>query len=240
MPDDPLGRFAVALAVPAVFGLIARLLRAVTTSGAIAGSLIAMLLLLAWGINGFAALAAVFIFTWVATRAGHDRKQNMHIAERASGRDAAQVVANIGIAGGAALLALLFPAYELYLRVAAAAVMAEATADTVSSEIGQAFGGKPRLLTNWSRAEPGTDGGVTVLGTFSGAAAALLLAYVASRLLRLPSSLACIVAGAGFAGMMFDSLLGATLERGGTLKNNEVNLLSTAFAALLAIAVAML
>jgi uncharacterized membrane protein len=60
---------------------------------------------------------------------------------------------------------------------------------------------------------------------------------VATKLLDLRLAVIAVIAGA--FGMLFDSLLGATLERRGWLTNNAVNLLSTAFAVLLASLLAM-
>jgi uncharacterized membrane protein len=54
----------------------------------------------------------------------------------------------------------------------------------------------------------------------------------------LPSQLWIAVA-AGFAGMLIDSILGATLQRRGWISNQTVNLLSTLAAAALAYAIAI-
>jgi uncharacterized protein (TIGR00297 family) len=115
-----------------------------------------------------------------------------------------------------------------------AAALAEAAADTVSSEMGQALGGTPRLITTWKKVAPGTDGAVTLPGTMDGATAAIAVALVfaLSRILSWRSFAVC--AGAGVAGMIFDSFLGATLERSRLLGNNAVNLASTIVAAGLA------
>ncbi len=48
------------------------------------------------------------------------------------------------------------------------AAMVEATADTVSSEIGQAFGGRPVMLLTLQQVDPGADGAVTLLGSLAG------------------------------------------------------------------------
>ena len=68
------------------FALIARLLRGVTTSGSVAGGIVCFLLMLAAGWGGFAALCAVFLMTWTATRLGYRRKQELGTAERRGGR----------------------------------------------------------------------------------------------------------------------------------------------------------
>jgi len=115
-----------------------------------------------------------------------------------------------------------------------AAALAEAAADTVSSELGQAVGGAPRIITNWKRVEPGTDGAVTLAGTMDGATAAVAVALVFALSRMLSWRLFTVCAGAGFAGMIFDSLLGATLERRHWMGNNAVNFASTTVAAVMA------
>ena len=220
-------------AVPATlaFAVAARLLRGVTTYGAIVGCVIALLLWLAGGWRMFVLLLAVFALTFLATRIGHERKVRLGTAEQRGGRRASQVVANVGVS---ALLAVVAPPYWF---VGAIAVFCEATADTVSSEVGQAFGGTPRLITNFSLAPVGTDGAITAIGTLVGSAGAVIVAAIAVALKAISTQHAIIAAVAGIAGMFFDSLLGGTLERRGRMDNDQVNGASTVFAALVAAAV---
>jgi uncharacterized protein (TIGR00297 family) len=111
------------------------------------------------------------------------------------------------------------------------AALAEAAADTVSSEVGQVIGGQPRLLTTLERVEPGTDGGVTLGGTLAGIVAAAIVAVVGSEALRGAGWMLVVSWAGGVFGLFFDSMLGATLERRGWLNNDAVNFLSTASAA---------
>jgi uncharacterized protein (TIGR00297 family) len=129
----------------------------------------------------------------------------------------------------AALLAVIAPPYWI---VGALAVLCETTADTVSSEVGQAFGGTPRMVTNFSPAPIGTDGAISFSGTLVGGAGAIVIAAMAFGLHVASANSAMIAAAAGIAGMFFDSLLGATLERRGRMNNDQVNGASTVFAAL--------
>jgi len=222
-----LQRAPIALPAAIAFAVAARLPRGVTTYGAIVGWAIALLLWLAGGWQMFIALLSVFVLTFLATRLGHARKQRLGTAERRGGRRASQVVANVGMA---ALLAAVAPPYW---AVGAIAVLCEATADTVSSEVGQAFGGTPRLLTTFSTAPVGTDGAITVMGTLAGSVGAIVVAAIAHALHIVLLVPATIAAAAGIAGMFFDSLLGATLERRGRMDNDQVNGASTVFAALI-------
>ena len=219
-------------AISVVFAVAGRLVRGVTTSGAVAGAVVCFALLWAAGIGGFAALLTVFLLTWVSTKFGYAKKQRLGTAEARSGRNASQVVANLGIASACAL-AFLTLRQSRWL-VAMGAALAEAAADTVSSEMGQAVGGQPRLITSWNHVPAGTNGAVTVAGSVAGifASAAVAAVCYGSGIFGLRSALVC--AAAGIAGMIADSFLGATLERRGLLGNNGVNFISTAIAATIA------
>jgi len=136
----------VLFAITVVFAALGRAIHGVTTSGAIAGAAVCLAILWGAGLGGFAALLAVFLLTWAATRIGYASKQRLGTAEADLGRDERQVLANLGVA---ALCSLLHaPGGRPWLVIAMTAALAEAAADTVSSEIGQAVGGVPRLITN--------------------------------------------------------------------------------------------
>ena len=226
----PPRRVLWALGFTVVFAVSARLLRAVTVSGTVAGGVLAFLLFVAGGPGAFAALIAVFLMTWITTRTGHQRKRQLGTAEQRGGRSASQVIANVGIAVAAALVGLVtrHPA----ALVACSAALAEAAADTTSSEVGQAVSDSAYLITNFRPVPVGTDGGISVVGTLAGIAAAVAVASVASATRIIAWHWLLPVASAGALGMFVDSFLGATLERQRLLNNDAVNLLSTIAAAL--------
>jgi len=230
-------RLAIAGAVTVAFAVVARALRAVTRPGAAAGGAACLLLYASAGPPAFATLAVLFLFTWISTRLGYRRKRELGVAERGEGRSAWQVLANLGVS---ALCALVFgiTGNRLWL-VASAAALAEAAADTVASEIGQTHGQNARLITNWKSVPHGTDGGVTLLGTAAGFIAGLAVAAIAAFGGMIPVAQFWIPVAAGFAGMLVDSLLGATYQRRGWMSNEAVNLLSTLAAAALALAISI-
>jgi uncharacterized protein (TIGR00297 family) len=224
------GRFALVTLAFAAFGWAAR---GVTRSGAAAGAVVCFALLAGAGWAGFAGLCAVFALTWAATRFGYARKQSLGTAEPRSGRTASQVIANLGVATLCAGALVLGKDERFFLALGAA--LAESAADTVSSEIGQAVGGTPRLVTRWAAVPPGTDGAMTVAGTGAGIGAALAVSAVFAFAAPFRWHRFVVCASAGITGSIADSLLGATLERRGLIGNNTVNFLSTLVAASLAV-----
>jgi uncharacterized protein (TIGR00297 family) len=224
------GRWAVAGLLTVAFTLLARGLRGVTNSGALAGALSCFVLYMGGGPGAFAALITVFALAWGTTRLGYGRKVSLGTAERGEGRKASQVLANLGLATACAAASIFCHNRTLFL-LAMAAALAEAAADTVSSEVGQAFGEKARLVTTWRSVPAGTDGGVSVIGTTAGIVAAGIVSSVCLLGGLLPPQLLAISIGAAILGMIADSFLGAGLERRGLVNNDLVNFLGTLTAA---------
>jgi uncharacterized protein (TIGR00297 family) len=178
------------------------------------------------GFRLFVILLLVFAVTLAATRTGKRRKQELSAAEKSAGRSASQVMANLGVA---MLILVVAPSTGVVLALAA---LAEAAADTSSSEIGMAFPGRTIMITTGKSVTSGIDGGISLVGSFAAIGAAAVIAIAALVLGLIPSRLASIVIVAGVAGMLFDSLLGALFERKGYLNNDAVNLMGTGFAVL--------
>ena len=233
----------------ALLGLITWRLRAAKPAAAATGALITASLMFSsvefpyqpWH-TALIPVLAVSLLAFAATRAGRRKKERLGTAEARRGRSAAQVAANLGLA---ALVAsepvkiwlsnsLWFPfaaRTETLMLAMALAALAEAAADTVSSEIGQVLGGRPRMITTMRAVEPGTDGAVSVTGTLAGLVAAAIVAGTGSWAMRSGWSLFWLSSAGAVFGLVFDSLLGATFERKGWLNNDAVNFLSTASAA---------
>ncbi len=221
------------------FGLLVWRMRSATGPAAAMGAVICLNILLGqwggrgvpsagWRDTGLPALMALFVLTFVATRFGRARKEAMGTAEARTGRRASQVVANLGVAG------LCAGSGSTIWMAACVAALAEATADTLSSEMGQVFAGsrwgRTLLITTGRPVAAGTDGGVSVAGTLCGVAGALVTVLV-SPVAHAGAALLLAVFAAGCAGLVFDSVLGATVERRGWLGNDLVNFTSTVFAA---------
>jgi uncharacterized protein (TIGR00297 family) len=235
--DSPLHRLLPAVLATIVFALFAAKLRFVTLAGAIAGSLISIMMFVCAGPGGFAALGTVFVLTFVATRIGHARKQRLGMAEHRGGRRATQVLANLTVAAALSALAVIFARPSLFICMAAA--LAEAAADTVSSECGEAWSSRVYLVTTFKRVAVGTNGGISGPGTLAGIVASAIVVWICYGVHLVPRHGAILAGGAAVIATFADSLLGATLERWRWLNNDAVNFLGTLTAAALTAALLM-
>jgi uncharacterized protein (TIGR00297 family) len=237
------------LGISALLGLLTWRTHAATPSGAAMGAIITASLIFStdffpyqpWH-TALVPVLAVAAIASAATRVGRRKKERLGTAEARRGRSASQIAANLG---AAALLAIgsfqswiLDQRWSLYISRAgvslfalAIAALAEAAADTTSSEIGQVLGGQPRMITTLRPVAPGTDGAISLAGTLAGALAAAIVAGLGAFSLHGNAAFFAVSCAAGIFGLLFDSLLGATLEAWGWLNNDLVNFLSTVSAA---------
>lgn len=241
------------LGLSSLLGLVVLKLRAATLFAAATGFIITASLMFStvtipyepWH-TALLPVLAVSILAHIATRLGRAQKERLGIAEKRRGRDASQVAANLGMAALVSndlVRTLLMDSNWLSgvtlapvpFMVAALAALAEAAADTVSSELGQVLSSQPRMITSMRKAEPGTDGAISWGGTLAGITAAGIVAVVGTYALRGDMFMLIVSSAGGVFGLFFDSLLGATLERRGWLNNDMVNFLSTASAAVFAL-----
>ena len=218
------GRWAIGGLLTLAFTLLARWMRGVTNSGALAGAVSCFVLYLCGGPGAFAALITVFALAWITTRLGYQRNRNWgrRNAGRAGRRPRFWPISALRRPARRFLSSAISRALFL---LAMAAALSEAAADTVSSELGQAFGEKARLITTWRSVPPGTDGAVSLVGTLAGVAAAGIVSCVCVLGGLLPRRWLAISVGAAVLGMVADSFLGAWLERRRLVNNDLVNFL---------------
>lgn len=88
------------------------------------------------------------------------------------------------------------------------------------------------LVTDWRRVQPGTNGGISLIGTLAGLGGALVIAGVGWLLQVVPAAVVVPVGLLALLATILESVAGATLERSNLLDNDGVNLLNTLLAAL--------
>jgi uncharacterized protein (TIGR00297 family) len=205
-------------------------LRGVDRAGAVVGWLLGTLLFAFGGWRGYLMLVALFALGTGATRAGYRRKSALGIAqERGGRRGASHAVANTVVGVAAAMLAVATPFGEIY-ALACVAAFATATCDTVSSEIGKAYGGTHVDPLRWRRVARGTRGAVSPAGTLAGLGGAAVIAGLAAAIGWI-SSTAALAAGIGACiGTMAESVVGSTIA-GRNVGGASLNVFNTALGA---------
>ncbi len=232
-------RIILAVAINLAFALAALALRTITRSGAAAGFLLGVMVYLGWGWRSFLLLLAFFVLGSAATRLGYATKAARRIAERRGGaRSWREAVANL-LPGAFFSILVITTHHERAFLVALIAAFAEATGDTVSSEIGQWRSARAYLITSFKPVPAGENGAVSLAGSLAGLAGAAAVVALGFALgLCGPDGFpgAAVALVAAIAGNLLDSLLGATVERRALVSNGAVNFAGTGFAGAVALA----
>lgn len=216
-----LRRLLSGLLLSGTIGLVAERRGSLTRSGAAGAALTGTTI---FGFGGLSWGLTLIYFFVSSTLLSHfkEREKSAVAADKFSKgtrRDLGQALANAGVASAAAL------AYGLRRRSSGPAsllaafvgAMATANADTWATEVGTLSKAPPCLITSGQPVAPGTSGGMTLLGTgaaLAGAASVGLVAEVlgAGKGTALRGRLPLLGLIGGMAGMLTDSLLGATAQ----------------------------
>jgi len=223
-PDGLIQRALLGAAVAGGVALAARRTRALAIDGALAATAVGIACAAA-GWDWAAALIVFFLLASMWSRIGREGKEvrTAGVLSKGGERDAVQVVANGGLFAACAIGCVVTQQCSGvsspttnggWLKVwqfLAAGALAAASGDTWATELGTLWGGIPRSIVTGRRVEPGTSGGVTVIGTIGGALGAAAIAATVWILGWGPRVASAAVAG-GVGGMGVDSLLGATLQ----------------------------
>jgi len=217
-----------------IIGLVvlAILLGKIDIMGGIVGGIISTLVFLGGGWSSLSLIVAFFILGTASSQWKIEYKVNLGLAQANRGkRSLIHVISNAGIAGTCGLIAWLLPDTSIITRGMIAATMASATADTVSSELGNLYGTRFINCISLKKDVRGYDGVISLEGTLFGFIGSSIIGLLYGYFYGINEEVFVIV-GAGVLGNYVDSLLGATLQRKELLNNHEVNFLNTLFAAL--------
>ncbi len=172
-----------------------------------------------FGLGGWAwtiILMAFFISSSLFSRLFKRKKISAErMAAKGSRRDAAQVLANGGVAGVFVLLHAFLPHQDLFW-LGYCAALAAANADTWATELGVLNRRKPVKLFTGQPVEAGTSGAVSLAGTLAALAGAGFMGLFSWFLHPAGAEAGAMVLGvitfAGLAGSLVDSALGAKVQ----------------------------
>ncbi len=197
---------ALAIGISLGAALLAWGAGALTGGGTAAAALIGTAVLGGTGAAGAVVLAAFFLSSTALGRLGA-RRPSVSDA-RGERRDPVQVLANGGAAALGAIVARLEPGLGLWIVTGA---LSAAAADTWATSLGAFSRREPHDLLTRRPVPRGISGGVSAAGTLGGIAGAVVVAGVGG-LAGHRAALALWGILIGTAGMLFDSLLGASVQ----------------------------
>ncbi|RDU35463.1 DUF92 domain-containing protein [Neobacillus piezotolerans] len=186
-------------------------LKALTVTGALSAVVIGFMSLAGTGARGLILLGAFFVSSslWSKYKAKNKAAMDEKLAKGAT-RDWKQVAANGGPASICSML-FLTSGNPVWLICFAAAI-SSANSDTWASEIGPISKRDPISIKGFKRAERGTSGAVSLLGTGASLAGAGFIAILAIPLFGLPPWTGFIIFISGFLGSVIDTILGAYFQ----------------------------
>jgi uncharacterized protein (TIGR00297 family) len=204
----------------AIFGLgfAAYKAKAIDATGALAGGVISFVAFLAGGYSWLLVIVSFFAISSLLTRYRYDYKKQLGSAQEKGGvRSWPNTLAN-GLVAGFAALAEIATHQDIFI-VGFMGAIAAAMSDTVATEIGLLSKSKPRMIVNLKKfVEPGTSGGVTLMGELACLTSALaitaigdILGILSGSFRTLSAAALSVILGAIIA-TNFDSLLGGTVQ----------------------------
>ncbi|XP_021736209.1 protein VTE6, chloroplastic-like [Chenopodium quinoa] len=218
------------------------LVSGLSISGIAAAFLLGTLTWRSFGPPGFLLVATYFVFGTLATKVKMAQKEAEGVAEKKKGRRGPGSVIGSSAAGCVCAILSIYGIGGKELsqlwKLGFVASFCTKLSDTVSSEIGKAYGKTTYLVTTFKVVSRGTEGAVSVEGTIAGLLASILLAIVGclNGQINLTGAVVCILASqiANFS----ESIIGALFqEKEGFqwLNNDAVNIINISMGSILAI-----
>ncbi len=168
--------------------------------------------IISYGLGGITGATVVLTFFISSSLLSKDMISEESLLDKKFRRDGLQVWSN---GFWFTLWTIIWFLTELdFFMTAAFASIAFANADTWASEIGgHRVKGKTYLISSFREVRPGSDGGISIVGTLATLSGAVLIALM-FWLLNMETNiwLAVMIATAGFTGSFIDSWLGAKVQ----------------------------
>ncbi|KAH6795609.1 hypothetical protein C2S51_036595 [Perilla frutescens var. frutescens] len=218
------------------------LVSGLSLSGTVAAFFLGTLTWRAFGSSGFLLVATYYVIGTAATKVKMAQKEADGVAEKRKGRRGPGSVIGSSVAGCVcAFLSISGVGGEAFARLWELGFVASFCTklnDTVSSEIGKAYGKTTYLVTTFKIVPRGTEGGISIEGTFAGVLASIFLASVGFLMgeINLPEGIICVIASQ--VANIGESIIGAALQEkeGFRWLNNDVaNIINISLGSILAV-----
>ncbi|XP_031266094.1 protein VTE6, chloroplastic-like [Pistacia vera] len=218
------------------------LLSGLSLSGIAAAFLLGTLTWRAFGPSGFLLVATYFVIGTAATKVKMAQKEAQGVAEKRKGRRGPGSVIGSSAAGCVCAFLSIYgvggKAFYRLWQLGFVSSFCTKLSDTVSSEIGKAYGKTTYLVTTFKVVPRGTEGAVSVEGTVAGLLASIILASVGCYMgqINAPEAVVCVIASQ--IANLGESIIGAAFqEKEGFrwLNNDAVNVINISMGSILAV-----
>ncbi|MCX8011307.1 MAG: DUF92 domain-containing protein [Ignavibacteria bacterium] len=209
--NELLINFVLAFGLSSIVAFLSFKFGFLTKSGVLSAFIMAFFI---FGIGGWLWTIPIFTFFVLSSLLSKlNSKNEVKLSakfQKGSQRDLWQVFANGGLP---LLLCLLsyFSSESVYYLLYLCAI-AVATADTWSTEIGTMLSKNTYLITNLSKIEKGSSGGISLIGTIGGLIGSIIVVLTSMFFIKLDLSILLTLILSGLIGSLIDSVIGATLQ----------------------------
>lgn len=212
MNSDLLGKIIFTIVLGIIAGISAYKLKFLTKSGAIAASILAILL---YGFGGLKWLLPMIIFFILSSLLSKLRKKvNPKVEtyfEKSGTRDHIQVLANGGAGGVLVIISMFYEPNLIYL--AYIGLLSVVCSDTWATEFGTLLKVKTYNIINFKSAEQGVSGGVSLLGFIGAIFGPAVIAFTSHNWVGGDLvEFIMIVIFIGLLGNLFDSIMGSLFQ----------------------------
>ncbi|KAK1418115.1 hypothetical protein QVD17_27254 [Tagetes erecta] len=218
------------------------LVTGLSVSGIAAAFLLGTLTWRGFGPSGFLLVALYFVIGTAVTKIKMAQKEAQGVAEKKKGRRGPGSVIGSSAAGCVCAFLSIYgvggKAFSRLWELGFVASFCTKLSDTVSSEIGKAYGKTTYLVTTFKVVPRGTEGAVSVEGTIAGVLASVLLASIGCLLGKIKVAEVVICVLASQIANVGESVIGAVLqdkEGFKWLNNDAVNVINISLGSILAI-----
>ncbi len=200
-------QFLFSLITSLILASFAYYKKAMTTNALILAFILSVIITYYGGLECFLILCAVFLGTVIAgmIKSEKRKEKSKDIHEKGHEKNIGSIIANV--LPGALVLLFNIP----YMKVIYAAVMAEAIADSLASDIGILSDKPPINILTLKKSTHGLSGNISILGMGAALVGSSFIALI-HFIFNYNIKYFLIIAICGFLGNMLDSFLGALFQ----------------------------
>ncbi len=207
-----------------------------TEDGLVSSWILGNTIWLGFGFEGWVYMLSYFALGSIVTKLKFKEKEEKGIEEKRSGARGYENVLGSGATASIFSILSLLSGYNYLYNIGFVSSIATKLSDTFASEVGKAYGRNCYLITNFKKVDPGTEGAISIEGTFAGILGSILLSLISVELGIIELKEVPNVILSAFIATTIESYLGATIQgKKDFLTNEFINFINTFIGALIAL-----